>query len=131
MAAKRRVFVSIEGSEGSDMLNRAIEIVGEMVNEIVDNLDDADLIIVSPATKALRMLKENDEAKVLIIIFFQGHNDSEGIAARALRNSYPNRVVVGYAISPGPDPEDVMLVPYLMGAYDKQTGEVADENNAG
>ena len=131
MAEKRRVFVSITGNEGSDLLNKVIETVGEMVGKIVDNPDDADLIIVSPATAALRMLKENDEAKVLVVVFFGWFNDSEGIAARALLKSYPDRVVVGYVVSPGPDPEDVMLVPYILGAYDKQVEEVTSEDHSG
>jgi fructose-specific component phosphotransferase system IIB-like protein len=131
MAEKRRVFVSITGNEGLDLLNRVIAAVGKMVNEIVDKPDDADLIVVSPATAALRMLKENDEAKVLVVIFLGGFNDSEGTAARALRKAYPDRVVVGYVVCPGPDPEDVMLVSYLLGAHDKQAEEVINEDHAG
>lgn len=43
----------------------------------------------------------------------------------------PIQMIIGYVIEPGADPADVMLVPYLLGAYDKQTEEVLDDNHAG
>lgn len=90
MAKKRRVFIFIENNGASDVLESAIKGVSSLVNEFVANPDDADLIVVSPAKEALRMLKENDEAKILIVIFLQAQEDAEIIAARALRRAYPD-----------------------------------------
>jgi hypothetical protein len=108
----KKVFISVTGNESGNPIKRALEAVSKLVHEVVDNSEDADLIIVDSASEALGMLKENDEAIVLVAVMMgEKHNET---GARSLRKAYPGRVYVGQIFRVEDGTDDVLLVPYII-----------------
>ena len=117
MPQKKRMFISIGGSLELDVLNMVFEAMACRHWEIVNNPDDADVIVAISAGEASRMLRKSDEAIVLFAIFPVGGGESQPIktAARALKRAYQERIIVGHLDDAGTEPGDVRICSYLMG----------------
>lgn len=120
---KRRIFIA-ENDPSMTAIRRAVEAVGGLTNELVEDPEMADLIIVFTSEYALEILKETDETTIVMIAVMPGmYARSELIAARSLRRAYPDRVVVGRLFDPDVDEGDVLMVEYLIRISDKKDEE--------
>lgn len=113
--AQKKVYIQIKSNEQSNPIKMALEQVTKLTQQVVDDPEDADVIVVNSSSDALTMLKENDEAIVVIAVNPWEKSDETG--ARSLKKAYPNRVVIGQMLDFKVEPEsgDVPLVLYLMG----------------
>lgn len=118
---KKKVFVSIRSDEARNLIKMALEKVVELTQQIVDDPEEADLIVVNSATDALSMLKEY-EAVVLVAVMVNMKHEETG--ARSLQKAYPKRVLIGQMLEFNMQPGDVPLVPYIMGFIEEQKEEV-------
>lgn len=122
--AEKKVFVSIKNSEAKNPIRMTLEKVSSLTQQAVDNPEDADLIVVDSSSNALTMLKENDEA--IIIVAVMPGMEHEEIGARSLKKAYPGRVVVGQIFWVEDGTDDVLIIPYIMGfTSGKKGGRIA------
>lgn len=108
----KKMFVLVEGGKAEEIANAIKRAAHASGKEIVQDPEDADVILVNTHDSALKMLKENDEAVVIISIFPWIDDD---IGARALKDRYPDRIVICQDLENNLKPGDKMLVPYIMG----------------
>jgi hypothetical protein len=108
----KKVFIAVGGREPGKPIQKALEAVSALSNQIVHDPEEADLIVVSSSKEALAMLKEYDEAIVLIAIMPQMNAEENG--ARSLKKAYPGRIVIGQLCRVEMETEDVLTVPYII-----------------
>lgn len=109
---KKKVHILIEGFSNAEEIADAIKrAVCSSDKEPVDNPEDADIILVTTYSSALRMIKENDEATILIYLFSP---KEESVGARALKERYPDRIVICQHFEMDRQPGDEAMMPYLM-----------------
>lgn len=107
---KKKIFILIEGENAKEIANSLKRAAHFSNQELVDNPEDADVILVTTHSSALKMLKENDEAVVIISLFPW---DSDDTGARVLKERYPDRIVICQSLENDCKPGDKMLVPYV------------------
>ncbi len=128
MSEKIRVFVSVRGYEKQNPVKSALQAIAEFVCDIVAKHEEADFIIVNHPDDALDMLKENDDATVLIAVMPGVNMYHNQTAARSLRLAYPDRVVVGQIFDVEEGSGDVRLVPYIIGLGAEKRRKTSNEN---
>lgn len=119
---EKKVFISIRSNEPISPIKMALEKVSSLTHQVVENPEDANLIVVNSSADALTMLKENDEATVVIAMMPGMRHEETG--TRSLKRAYPERVVVAQMFNIKPDSGDVLLVPYIMGLASEKKEEV-------
>lgn len=107
---KKKIHIHIEG-ENAEEIEKSLKRAARFSNkDLVDNPEEADIILVSTHSSALKMLKENDEALVLVYVFPWIKED---VGVRTLKARYPDRIVICQHFKEGCQPGDKEMVPYL------------------
>jgi len=102
-----KVFVKIQAL----VLKKSIEVTTGLAHEIIEDLEEAEIIIVDSSSEALNALKENEDAIVLILLT-DGDQES---GARSLKKAYSTRVTVCHVVKGKNFQEgDQILVPYIL-----------------
>ncbi|MFA5777024.1 MAG: hypothetical protein WC906_01110 [Parcubacteria group bacterium] len=104
--------MSIESDSPNNPIEASIKKVASLSskNTLVDNFEEAELIIVDSAGKALSILKENEDAT--IALFLMPLHEDQGI--RSLKRNYPERIVVCQLDDKHLQPGDKSLVPFML-----------------
>lgn len=119
---ERKIYVAIrkKNNDSANPIKMVMERVMSATGQtIVEKAEDADLIIVDSAQDALEMIKEYD-ANILIALLPMMNQET---GARALKRSYPNRIVIGQLFDPKPETDDVPFVPYIIGMMEGKKEE--------
>ncbi|MFA6383209.1 MAG: hypothetical protein WCX17_02200 [Parcubacteria group bacterium] len=90
----------------------ALKQVAGLTQQVVDNPEEADLIVVDSASNALKMLKEYDEAIIAVALIREARYEEPG--ARSLKEAYPKQVIIAQMYKTEDGTDDVLLVPYVM-----------------
>ncbi|MFA6383211.1 MAG: hypothetical protein WCX17_02210 [Parcubacteria group bacterium] len=107
---KKKILIAVDESKAEGITNSLKRAAYFLGNELVNNPEAADVIIVSNHSDALRMLKENDDATVVIAAEFLAEDN---IGIRTLKERYPERIIIGQYLEHYLKPGDVMLVNYI------------------
>lgn len=94
-------------------------------HEIVANAAEAELMVTDSPKEGFELLKENEKAKLVIIVMPGKYTMKEDrVGAQALAKNFPGRVDICNVIEDPRYPDEEMIVPYIMskGAVNENLG---------
>jgi len=117
MKAMKKVHIFIESQSEGNPIQMALELVSRTLTgcEIVESAEDAEVAITNSPRRALSMLKESDDLRVIIFPWSASRKSDEA-AAESLASAYAGRVVVRDVIRD----DEMGLVPTIVAELGKE-----------